>query len=865
MKFLKYSSLTFLFFLTFSLKAQKQKFGFELMDYLHQVENQDEMVPLLVEGKTEEISNLIKELGGDVRLKVGLLYSIDIPAKNVEVFSAHPFVKQIDFSLAPAHALSDTMLINTRAKSVHEMLGSLRKKYSGKGVVIGIIDTGIEIEHPDFMDLDSNTKILYIWDQNATHQPNRKANNYNYGVEWTSASIENKSCTHVDHPQYFGHGSNVTGTAASSGMANGNYRGVAPEAKIISVATRFGSVNWLQTVAEAVDYIFSKADSMGLPCVINTSVGTYEGSHDGLDIAARMIDQMLQQKGGRALVSAAGNEGTQSFHLQHNLQNDSLFTWFEQHNILPNNQRGVVFEVWSDTADFNNISYSFGADEHQNSNYKLRGRTAFAKGKNRLNQVYTDTIFSIDNNRLALVQTFVDSAQGRYNLQVRISVDSTQYHYRFETTGNGKLDIWSSYALLRHSNIINSTLPSAAVYSEMYKYKKPDSLQTIVSSFAALPSVITVGNYVNRGEYIDVNHNLQKTGWTAGEISINSSLGPNRKGVLKPDISSSGDYLFAAGKISTLQQAILNDPKKVTPDSMHYRNGGTSLASPTVAGIVALLLEQCPELNYSSIKSAIINSARIDQFTSNLPNPKWGHGKADAFALLEGNVFTPKLNVLDSPSCEGDSIRITTTENYFKYKWSHGDQRAITKIARNDTIMVWAIDSNSCQSPSDTLILTFIKQAKSPQIHQIEDSLFLLGNTDGVLQWFHNQQAIPQANQDFYIADQAGLYYCQRTDSNGCSTFSDSIYYQIVGIEKIENTSWEVYPNPVKDGKLNITSPFQGGFNISLYNINGRKLLEKHITEPQKIIQLPSLSKGLYLLKGRDNKGNTFSKKIQIL
>lgn len=401
----------------------------------------------------------------------------------------------------------------------------------------------------------------------------------------------------------------------------------------------------------------------------------------------------------------------------------------------------------------------------------------------------------------------------------------------------------------------------------MRKYQKPDSLQTIVSSFTALPSVLTVGNYVNRSQYTAVNNQQIQTGKTAGAISENSSLGPNRRGLLKPDISSSGDYMFAVGRLATMQAAIQSNPAKVSPDSMHYRNGGTSMAAPTVAGMVALLLEQCPNLNHAAISTAIINTARTDRFTQNIPNPKWGYGKADAFALLQTEVFAPKLKVFQAPTyCEGDTVQISATQNYAAYNWSNGDTNAITAIVKNDTIMAWVSKTNSCLSPSDTVIINFKNQPIKPQIQQNNDSLYIDGIFNGSLQWFLNHHAIPQANQQLYIATQSDLYYCQYTDTNGCSVSSDSIQHQIVGISSKNQTpqAWKVYPNPVVDRKLTFENHEQKKYDLTIYTITGQKVFEKTTTELKTTIQLQQLNEGLYLFKVSDEDGNQITKKLQL-
>lgn len=117
-------TLTFTFILSllgsFSLQAQKhQKFGFELIQYLDTL-NGNPNVPLLVEGEENQIPEIVEQLNGKIRLQVGALFSLEIPAENVETFAKEKAVQLIEFSLASPQTLSDTMLINSRADLVQQ-------------------------------------------------------------------------------------------------------------------------------------------------------------------------------------------------------------------------------------------------------------------------------------------------------------------------------------------------------------------------------------------------------------------------------------------------------------------------------------------------------------------------------------------------------------------------------------------------------------------------------------------------------------------------------------------------------------------------------------------------------------------------
>jgi len=841
------SFIQFLILLTlpFIGQAQETKIGLELFFHLESVEA-NEMVPLLAEGDENELKGEVERLGGHVRLQLGKLYSLEIPSNQVINFSKSDALERIEFSKAPAHFMSDTMLIQTRANLVHQMSSPLRKKYNGKGVVLGVIDSGIELDHPDFQDSLGNTRILYVWDQRVAYDPNRKPGNYTYGVEWDSTSINNNSSTHDDNPAEFGHGSMVTGAAASNANATGNFKGVAPEVNIISVATDFSANNWLQTVAEAVDYIYSKADSLGMPCVINASIGTYLGSHDGEDIAARMIDQLIKAKNGRALVAAAGNAGQFNFHLQHQANQDTVFSWIEYEAALYGGQGGVYYQMWGDTADMKDLKFAFGADRIAGGNYEFRGRTAFDSIQNRLNVVYLDSIMSHSNQLLAYVYTYAEVSQGRYFMEVAMpQPDSNQYRFRLESAGQGKIDIWSALNITGTSDIIRNNLPTVQQFPPIQKYVRSDSLQSMVSSFTCLPSVITVGNYINRSTYIDVSGTARNVNVTPGEISPNSSLGPNRRGYLKPDISSAGDYMFSAGRLATMATVINSSPSRIAQDSMHMRNGGTSMAAPTVAGMVALYLQQCPNSDHAKIKNDLIQTRRLDAFSSSAPSPKWGNGKADAMAYLSQNVFQPPIIMPLPDYCDGDTAFITTN-SYSSYSWSTGDTTAIVKITRTDSIYV-EVNNGACSSVSDTVNIIFKPSPSKPSIIQRNDSLII--QQAGTFRWYFNNTLILGSFDSIHVATNTGSYHAELIGNNGCSAYSDTINYVATYLEETVTPTFLIFPNPTEE-VLSIKA-YESLHEIQLYDQNGRLLEQLRDLDQGQLfnLQMGHYEKGVYFLQ----------------
>lgn len=805
------------------------------------------MVPLLIEGDKEEVKALIKQYNGRTRLQVNTLFSIDIPAKHVKSLANSKQILTVEFNNNYPRSLTDTMLIQTNMDSVIRLASPLRTNFSGKGVILGVIDSGIELNHPDFKDSTGKTRVLYVWDQGVAYNPSRKPGNYSYGVEWDSAAINQNLSSHDERASEFGHGSMVTGAAASNGLATGHFRGIAPEVNIISVATDYTRQNWLQTVAEAVDYIYDKADSLGMPCVINASIGTYVGSHDGKDIAARMIDQMIKARSGRAFVCAAGNAGAFKFHLQHKLQNDTNFSWFEYSPSLFSNQGGVYFEAWADTNDLNNISFSIGADRLNGSTFSFRGRTSFDSIVNRLNVVYQDSIVNPNQQKIADVLSYAELSQGRYRLSFAlVSPDSSQYLYRLETRGNGKLDIWSNNLLTGTSNIKNSNLPSVSFNPEMRYYKKGDSLQTMVSSFTCLPSVITVGNYVNRNTYLDVNNKLQNMGATPGAISVNSSLGPNRNGYLKPDLSSSGDFMMSSGRIATMNSTIISQPSKIAFDSLHMRNGGTSMASPTVAGMVALYLQQCSKADYQQLKIDLLNSAKKDLFTGNSNSPKWGVGKADAFQFLKRNAFEPIISSSSSIYCLGDSVQLSLANAFNNYYWNTSDSTNSIFIVNSGNYYAQVENQNYCLANSDTLDIIFNAKPSKPNLFLTNDSI--IGDKKGIYNWFLNGNLISGIQDSIILFTQNGDYYAIFSDSTLCSITTDTISYLVTSLVENDLLSTSIFPNP-NSGNFSISSR-ELISEIRVRSLSGQIIFKKEAIDKQLFsIQLGPLKKGLYFIE----------------
>ncbi|MEN9399606.1 MAG: hypothetical protein RL632_707, partial [Bacteroidota bacterium] len=279
------------------------------------------------------------------------------------------------YEFAPPVALSDTARLMHYVNPVHAGGPGLGGAYTGENVIIGFVDQGLDFNHPDFIDANGNTRVLRYWDHTVSSgstipQP------YNYGIVWTEQDINNGLCTSNEIGT--AHGTSVAGIGAGNGTANGSNKGMAPNSKIIVVETDFNLPNWTLTIADACDYIFKVADSLGMPAVVNLSLGTYLGSHDGNDPASEMMEQLLDEQQGRIIVCAAGNAGNKGkYHVRGTVDADTSFVWFSNNssNQAAFGPNTIFFDLWSDTTEAT-YHFAYGANLPSGS-YSSRGQSNF--------------------------------------------------------------------------------------------------------------------------------------------------------------------------------------------------------------------------------------------------------------------------------------------------------------------------------------------------------------------------------------------------------------------------------------------------------------------------------------------------------
>lgn len=749
-------------------------------------------------------------------------------------------IDQFYFENSVPVALNDMMLVTHHVTEVHNGTGGLQTPFTGKDVIIAYVDQGLDYNHPDFIDENGQTRVLYYWDHTLPFDALRTPQPYGYGQLWYASDIQNGICG--SNEEATAHGTSVAGAGSSNGRANGKQTGVAPDSKIIVIETNFNLTNWTLTVADACDFVFKKADSLGLPAVVNLSVGSYLGSHDGNDPASELMEQLLDEQPGRIIVCAAGNSGAWGkYHVHGDVDADTSFVWFENNPAGQLGANTVYFDLWTDIADAG-WNYALAANKNGGT-YEERAETVYRTAMTGVGSgpVY-DTLYN-GSNRIATIELYPEIVGDNFHLEVYFSaIDSTTYNYAFKTTGTGNYDLWSGTTM--GLNAIVSTLPTAAVYPPVVHYAAPDTLVTIVSSWNCSEKVISVGNIRNRFGHTDKNGTYYQPApsYTAemGELSPNSSKGPSRHGVIKPDISACGDVSLSAGPMWVFSYPAANSV--IDEDNWHVRNGGTSMASPVVAGIAALYLEKCHNGTYAGFKSALTGTAFSDGFTGAVPNNAYGYGKAHALNTLLVSNYSATVNG-PAQFCGSDTALAVTGSAIDSILWNSGSTLTYDVMSGSGDYFFTSYDNNGCVAYSDTLNVTAGDIPATPVITVSGNVLSTAAFPN--LQWYENGVAIPgeTGNTLTITLPNSSDFTVVATGTTGCEV-SSAAYNPSASLAESEKTPVVLYPNPVTDELLILSK--ETIEEVLFFDVHGNNV--KSVKPTGLPIDVRSFATGAYLV-----------------
>lgn len=228
---------------------------------------------------------------------------------------------------------------------------------TGRGILVAVIDTGIDYENPVFRNADGTTRILYLWDQSLSENP---PEGYLIGSEYTKGQI-NEALRQptpearremVPSQDVSGHGTAVAGVAAGNG--NG-YRGVAYESDLLVVKLGLPRLNGFPRTTElmqAIDYVVKKALELQRPVAINISFGNTYGAHDGNSLLEQFI-QDIANRWKSVICIGTGNEGDSAGHVS-GILSDSEEVEIEL--AVQEEESGLNLQIWKAYYDVMDIS-----------------------------------------------------------------------------------------------------------------------------------------------------------------------------------------------------------------------------------------------------------------------------------------------------------------------------------------------------------------------------------------------------------------------------------------------------------------------------------------------------------------------------
>ena len=590
--------------------------------------------------KTDATISTLKNEGVEVQAVIGDIVTASMTIDRLPALMELPQVTYIE---APKFFSTHTDISVTEIKAEPYVYQTYN--VSGKGVIIGIIDTGIDWHHEDFLKSDGKTRIKYLLDfsdPGDTNGDNKLEGPDAYGgTLYTEQEINNALSGFGTIPEndVVGHGTHVAGCAAGDGSATGNgvlaetYVGVAPDADLIIVkATRVqGSSGIISTdYINALAFIDSVAVILGQPYVVNMSLGGSAGAHDGTSLEEQAIDQLMGSGiSGKAVVISAGNEGSDPIHASGMLSSSvtSIETKFKIESYETNSGNYddyILFEMWYDGSASQSIkliapdSTVYGPAEKREEYSK--------KSDNGAVYINNARDGSNPNNwdNQAIIQIFDFSAdkppkEGEW----KIIVSGT----------SGRFDIWLTYATMNSSD--NAVYLSSNIDESI-----------LIGNPGSAKNAITVGSYVTKNQWTDLDGNRISPAPKPDlyDASSFSSPGPTRDWRTKPEISAPGEWIassYSQDAPPGSEYSMFNSQSASYPngfvcwDGKHALAQGTSMSAPHVTGLIALMFEINSNLNTAQIKEALIASARKDQYTLTVPNNKWGYGKLDALAAMQ--------------------------------------------------------------------------------------------------------------------------------------------------------------------------------------------------------------------------------------
>lgn len=531
------------------------------------------------------------DTGDNITFLNDRLSLLHIPAGSMDVCSLgrHPYN-----SFPSIYSLTSTISIEKsgiRAVQNNTYLGLF-----GKGVLMGIIDTGIDYQHPVFKNSDGTTRIYSIWDQ--TEQGGEHPENFTFGSEYSreliNAALQSEDpLSVVPTVDTNGHGTAIASIAAGTPDQEQTFSGVVPQADLVVVKIKDAKKNLKEIffipedilcfqesdVLLAIRYLTSVSQKMNQPIAICIAFGTSQGGHDGRGAGSRYLDDLALLPGIGVAVSA-GNEGNHQRHYFNATVSEPYYNNFELR--VGNHDSLFSMEIWSYAPARLSIDVSSPNRESTQLIFPaLDDCRRFNFIFNQTSIWINNIIFEEDTGDQLILLRFRNALPGIWYIHIE-SIDNDSFSF-------------------------HSWLPAGELISDdtFFLNSNPDT--TITSPGNAI-HILTVAAY---NQFND-------------GILSESGRGYTRINQIKPDIAAPGFQIPCA-----------------IPGNQYGTMTGTGAATAHTAGIIAMVLEWAiVRENYIRMTGNDINRLLIRGATRSsaytYPNNTWGYGQVDINRLFEG-------------------------------------------------------------------------------------------------------------------------------------------------------------------------------------------------------------------------------------
>ncbi|HEX4961883.1 MAG TPA: S8 family serine peptidase [Thermoanaerobaculia bacterium] len=541
----------------------------------------------------------------------------------------------------------------------------------GAGVVVGIVDTGVDIFHEDFRRADGRTRIQYLLDLSVPGDidgdgeldgPDELG-----GTLYTAVEIDRalkSGSPAFPSKDTTGHGTHVLSVAAGD---DPRWPGLAPEADLIVVkGTREDGTLDFQSadVIGALAFIDRKAEELRKPYIANLSLGTIFGSHDGRSLEELAIDALVGPGvPGKAVVLAAGNAGGGRGGLFRHFSGRAFVGTGSSHTLSipsytaarpgPGNDQ-VLVDLWYEGGDRITITVTPpGSGAGVGAEYGQLVEKATPAGRILIANLGGANPLNGDTEALILIDDTAGTAPRAGNWTITLTgteiMESGLYHG------------W----VLDNSSVGEKEPGITQGGDDRYLVGKPGTAR----------NGITVGSFARHAagtrfqtSWTDV-HGVRRVDTSARPEAISgfSSPGRTRDERLKPELTAPGEQVIGAVSRDAYpgrgpHSIFLEHPfsssdaliVSAAPNRAFGALQGTSFAAPVVTGLAARILATAPGLDADEVRNVLLHTAAGDRSTGILPNETWGYGKVDTMlAQRLGAPLPPPLRIDTDPLPQG--------------------------------------------------------------------------------------------------------------------------------------------------------------------------------------------------------------------